>query len=261
MSRELLIRVLGLMGAYRTDDTSYCELFESDIVDALVEDIAAYMEKPLPEQKPIGYTSQSNISDLKSGESMPIYCSNEPTGSLDKPIYSDIPESKPLPDPVPGVAMRDGQPALVKIGTEDQYEGRLYAEQPAIHDKGQWSISDDGYQISSDDSTHEVILAIDGYFADIYQRKAYANGLAQRLNAEPQARKPFTFNELINKICGELPEGYQIIIECENGYGVVNLLLPDTDAEIDGHSDDSTVEDMALALLEQAKNHGIKEQQ
>ena len=61
------------------------------------------------------------------------------------------------------------------------------------------------------------------------------------------------FNDLINKLCEELPEGYQIIIECENGAGGVKLLPPDTDAEIDGYIDDSTIEEMTLCLLRMAK--------
>jgi hypothetical protein len=39
--------------------------------------------------------------------------------------------SRPSPKSVPGVAMRDGLPALVKIGSENDYDGRLYAEPPA----------------------------------------------------------------------------------------------------------------------------------
>jgi hypothetical protein len=40
-------------------------------------------------------------------------------------------EENPTLEPVPGVAMRDGQPTLVKIGKEENYDGRLYAKPPA----------------------------------------------------------------------------------------------------------------------------------
>lgn len=62
-----------------------------------------------------------------------------------------------------------------------------------------------------------------------------------------------TFDEVINKICEELPEGYQITIDIENGYGGVRLLVPDSDAEIEGHQDEQSIEVAALELLEQAK--------
>ena len=58
-----------------------------------------------------------------------------------------------------------------------------------------------------------------------------------------------TFEEMVNKICSSLPDGYQIIIELENGYGGVKMLLPDTDEEIDGHLDDSSLEEQVTELL------------
>jgi hypothetical protein len=63
-----------------------------------------------------------------------------------------------------------------------------------------------------------------------------------------------TFKELINKICGELPDGYQLIIECENGYGGGKLLLPDTDAELEIEYDDLDIDLQILDLLERAKS-------
>jgi hypothetical protein len=62
-----------------------------------------------------------------------------------------------------------------------------------------------------------------------------------------------TFNNLINKLCDELPDGCRIVIECENGYGGFKLFSPSTHSEIDGHLDDSTPEEMTLDLLKMAK--------
>jgi len=62
-----------------------------------------------------------------------------------------------------------------------------------------------------------------------------------------------SFKDLINKVCGELPEGYQLIIECENGYGGGKLLLPDTDAEFEIDYDDLDIDHQILDLLDRAK--------
>lgn len=62
------------------------------------------------------------------------------------------------------------------------------------------------------------------------------------------------FNDLINKVCGELPEWYQIIIECENGYGGVALRMPNGDI-IDGCLDDTTIDEQVLELLKYAKQN------
>jgi hypothetical protein len=86
-------------------------------------------------------------------------------------------------------------------------------------------------------------------------RKELAEKIAELISGKenPLPDHEMTANELFNKLCGELLDGYQIVIECENGSGSVKLLPPDTDAEIDGHMDDATMEEMTLALLEQAK--------
>ena len=61
--------------------------------------------------------------------------------------------------------------------------------------------------------------------------------------------RKMTFEELTNKICSLLPDGYQMIIELENGYGGVKMLTPDEDEEIDGHLDGSTLEEQVTELL------------
>ena len=52
-----------------------------------------------------------------------------------------------------------------------------------LHDKGPWTVSDDGRAIESDDFTHDVILRVAGDFFSDEQRKAYAENLAAKLNA------------------------------------------------------------------------------
>ena len=62
------------------------------------------------------------------------------------------------------------------------------------------------------------------------------------------------FQELVNQICGEMPEGYQIIIELENGCGCAKLLIPGSDAEIEDYDGDSTFEQHVTNLLKIAKS-------
>lgn len=52
-----------------------------------------------------------------------------------------------------------------------------------MHDKGQWTVSEDGTSIESDDLTNDVILRVTGDFCCDEQRKAYADNLAKKLNA------------------------------------------------------------------------------
>lgn len=68
--------------------------------------------------------------------------------------------------------------------------------------------------------------------------------------------KAHSYNEVINTLCRDLPEGYQIVIECEQGSGQVKLLLPDSDDEIDGHPDTKDFEQRTMELLEWAKRGG-----
>jgi len=59
------------------------------------------------------------------------------------------------------------------------------------------------------------------------------------------------FNEVINKVCGEIPVGYQIVIECENGAGYANMILPNSNIIVDGYevTDGGNVEAQILELL------------
>lgn len=51
-----------------------------------------------------------------------------------------------------------------------------------LHDKGPWTVSEDGSAIESDDFTHDVILRVTGDFYSDEQRKEYADNLAAKLN-------------------------------------------------------------------------------
>jgi hypothetical protein len=125
---------------------------------------------------------------------------------------------KPLPEPVAGVAMRDGQPTLVKIGTEDTYEGRLYAEPKEISsDK---AIVKDGlikwlskhassdFNVFYSGENWDASMLIDEINAESEVGKNFVSGFAdltidllfrkKEALSEPPARKPLTDDE-INK--------------------------------------------------------------
>lgn len=56
-----------------------------------------------------------------------------------------------------------------------------------LHDKGPWTVSEDGRVIESDDFTHDVILRVTGDFYSDEQRKEYAENLAAKLNVPERA--------------------------------------------------------------------------
>jgi len=64
------------------------------------------------------------------------------------------------------------------------------------------------------------------------------------------------FLELLNKVCGELPEGYQIVIICENGYAGVHLLDAEgkeTDVPEECINEEDSLQGEILELLRMAK--------
>lgn len=75
----------------------------------------------------------------------------------------------------------------------------------------EWYVSEDGTTISSADFTHDVILIVNGDFADNTQRKAYAEKLAEKLNGTQQEQTLcaviFEGEACLNEYGLSLPEG------------------------------------------------------
>ena len=64
------------------------------------------------------------------------------------------------------------------------------------------------------------------------------------------------FQELLNKVCGELPEGFQIVIIAENGYAGCHLINEDGDdveVEQDTFEGEDSLQEEVLELLRVAK--------
>jgi hypothetical protein len=163
MSRELLKRAAEIISANRLDDSGYVERGDADIAIRLLSDIEAHLAKPLPE--PVVWITDC-VPELG------VYAKME---------------------------TRNNELAKkwIEYGAEVI---PLYSSPPIIHDKGPWSVSEDGRQLSSYDFEHDVILKVNGDFADDAQRKAYSDGLSQRLNAEQTEQKQLSDQEVMDAI-------------------------------------------------------------
>lgn len=60
-----------------------------------------------------------------------------------------------------------------------------YKPEYGEHDKGPWTVSDNGKILYSEDFTHDVVLKIHGDFYGDEQRKRYADNIAAKLNQDP----------------------------------------------------------------------------
>ena len=72
-----------------------------------------------------------------------------------------------------------------------------------------------------------------------------------------EAEKDAALDRAIQKACGELPEGFSIIISLENGAGYPELYNQDGD-EVAWHYEDKSIADTVLSMLEYVKNQPAK---
>ncbi len=63
-----------------------------------------------------------------------------------------------------------------------------------------------------------------------------------------------TLDEIVNMVCGEIPKGYSISIEMENGYGGVSLWHDGEEIELD--YDTSCLEEQINDALRKANKTG-----
>lgn len=92
---------------------------------------------------------------------------------------------------------------------------------------------------------HGTDLEMLDRFAKLVYSAELSSAKAENVKLREQIGKdmgPAAIGKAIYRACGELPEGYDLHIECERGAATVRLHLPESDADISDFGSDTTLD-------------------